>query len=351
MVEDIAILPHLTPVQEALRAEGLCSWISVPLTSHRQLIGCLNLGADTPRAFTPGHVEVAREIADLIAIAIHRKRAEEEKRLLHEQLVQAQKMEAVGTLAGGIAHEFNNINGDIIAYTDLTLEMKKLPSAARRNLEVIRSSAVGGADLTKSLLTFSRKDVGDKEAVNPRDVVDQVLKVAKQQLAIEGIELTVEHSTGVHQVMANIHMLESVVMNLIMNAKHAMLKSAVKNLTIQTGMENGRVLIRVRDTGCGIPEENLSRVFEPFFTTKGALVGGEVYDGKACGTGLGLSVSHSIVQGHGGEITVESQVGSGATFTVYLPPASTGQGERRKSERTLEGPPPYLMAGSNRALR
>jgi signal transduction histidine kinase/ActR/RegA family two-component response regulator len=274
-----------------------------------------------------GWVGVIRDITD-------RKRAEEEKRQLQEQLAHAQKMEAVGTLAGGIAHEFNNINGDIIAYLDLSLEMEELPDSIRRNLETIRSLATGGVELTKSLLTFSRKDVGEMKPAVLRDVVDRVLMIAGNQLAREGIEVAVEHGADVPMVMANTHMLESVVMNLFINARHAMLKSAKKNLTVQTGTERGRPSIRVIDTGCGIPKEDLPRVFEPFFTTKGALATGEVYDGKVHGTGLGLSMCHTIVEGHGGEITVGSEVGKGTSFVVYL----TAAPERREDHPAHEGP-------------
>jgi len=127
-------------------------------------------------------------------------------------------------------------------------------------------------------------------------------------------------------------LLTHVVMNLVINARHAMLKSPVKRLTVETGQEKERPLVRVRDTGCGIPKEDLSRVFEPFFTTKGSLASGGIYDGKAHGTGLGLSVCHSIVKGHEGEIKVRSQVGKGTTFTVYLPAARNRKTTRRVVE-------------------
>jgi signal transduction histidine kinase len=254
-----------------------------------------------------------------VRYAIERKRVEEERRQLQEQLAQAVKMEAVGTLAGGIAHEFNNINGEIIAFIDLTLEMDGLPSEARRNLEEARSSAVAGAELTKSLLAFARKDVGERKRVHLRHVVDRVLQLMEKQLVWEGITVALSHAAGVPFVLANASLLESVVMNLVINARHAMLKSHEKRLIIDTGLADGRAFMRIKDTGCGIPEANIGRIFEPFFTTKGALASGEVYDGKAHGTGLGLSVCHAIVEGHGGELTVNSQVGKGATFTVLLP--------------------------------
>jgi PAS domain S-box-containing protein len=249
-----------------------------------------------------------------------RTRAEEEKRQLQDQLAQAQKTGALGTLAGGIAHEFNNIIAAMIGYVDLTLQTEELSETARRNLEVVRTSGARGANLTKSLLAFSRRDVAERKRMNLRDVVDEVLKVMEKQLTGEGIELVVKHSMKVPPMMGNADMLASVVMNLVINARHAMTKSKVKNLAIQTGQAKGRIFLRVSDTGCGIAAEDIPRVFDPFFTTKGALAAGEVYDGKARGTGLGLSVCRNIIERHGGEITVESEVGRGTTFTVYLPP-------------------------------
>jgi PAS domain S-box-containing protein len=273
----------------------------------------------------PAILAVVRDITD-------RKRAEQEKHRLQEELAQAQKMQALGTLAGGIAHEYNNIIAAIIGYVDLTLESEELSETARRNLEVVRNSATRGANLTKSLLVFSRKDVGEKKPVNLRDVVDGILKVTAKEFTSEGIELVVKHSMRLPSVMGNASMLTSLVMNLVINARHAMLKSPIKKLTIRTGIEKAKPFIRVEDTGCGIPKEDLSRIFEPFFTTKGAFPAGEVYDGKAHGTGLGLSVCHTIVEAHRGEIKVESQVAKGTVFTVYFPPPSKGKPRRRQVE-------------------
>lgn len=280
-----------------------------------------------------------------------RKRAEEEGKRLQEQLAQAQKMEALGTLAGGIAHEYNNIIATVVGYADLTLQAEKLSESARRNLGIVRTSATRGADLTKSLLAFSRKDLGEKKPVNLKDIVEDVLKMTAEEFTSEGIELTVKHAMRVPRVLGNAQMLESVVMNLVINARHAMLKSAVKNMAIQTGVEKGRPFIRVRDTGCGIPKEDIHRIFDPFFTTKGALAAGEVFDGKVHGTGLGLSVCHSIVEGHGGEIKVKSRVGKGATFTVYLPAASRRGAPKPKSEqRRAEGVSRIMVVDDEEAI-
>jgi PAS domain S-box-containing protein len=268
---------------------------------------------------------IVRDITD-------RKKAEEERQRLQEQLAQAQKMHAVGTLAGGIAHEFNNIHGAIIGFVELTLETTELPSAARRNLQLVLNSALRGAELTDSLLAFSKGEVGSKKPVKLKDVVDDVLRMTETQLIGDRIDVIVRHSTQVPPVMGNVGLLAQVVLGLVANARHAMLKSATKKLTIQTGLVWRRAFVRVQDTGCGIPEEHIPRVFDPFFTTKGALVGGGAYDGKLHGTGLGLSVCHSIIEGHGGEIMVKSQVGRGTTFTAYLPTSPSGEAARAEAE-------------------
>jgi signal transduction histidine kinase len=251
-----------------------------------------------------------------------RKRAEEERRRLQQELAQAQKMQAVGTLAAGIAHEFNNIHGAIIGFADLTLRTEKLSSSARENLAAIVRSAVRGAELTERLLAFSTARQRHRKTIRLTNVVDEVVTVLQKQMESDGIELAVRHSTKTPRVAGDAALLEQVVMNLIANARHAMLGSQVKKLTLRTGSQMGTAFIRVADTGCGIPRENLPRIFEPFFTTKGSLAGGGAYDGKIHGTGLGLSVCHNIVKSHGGETAFKSHVGKGTTFTVYLPAAS-----------------------------
>ncbi len=281
---------------------------------------------------TERHCELLTLYASTLGHLCTRKRAESQRRDLQGQLAQAQKMQALGTLAGGVSHEYNNILASVIGYTDLALQTEDLPEGLRRNLEVVRSSAVRGADLTQSLLTFSRKEVGKKKPLDVTKAVEEVLKVTGKEFTSEGIELTVEHSSRVPPVMGDASMLKSVVMNLIINARHAMLDSKVRRLTIQTGMEGKRVFIRIADTGCGIPKKHLPRLFEPFFTTKEGLEKVSPLK-KARGTGLGLSVCHSMIEGHGGEIKVTSQEGKGTTFTIYLPAAPKHRTTRPEAER------------------
>jgi two-component system cell cycle sensor histidine kinase/response regulator CckA len=271
-----------------------------------------------------GWVSVVRDITE-------RKRAENEKQELQSQLAQSQKMEALGILAGGMAHEFNNINADVITYIDLALETGDLPISVRRKLEVARSSAVRGAEFTRSLLTFSKRDVGEKQPVSLPEIVDEILTITESELVAEGIELFVKHPPKLPPVMGNPGLLIQVVMNLVLNAKHAMLQSPVKKLAICTGLEKNGAFISVKDSGCGIPEKDIPRLWEPFFTTKRAPRNSQGHDRKMEGTGLGLSVSHSIIESHGGRIIVKSEPGKGATFKVYLPPAQFDTPIRRET--------------------
>jgi len=276
--------------------------------------------------------------------AIERKRTEREKQQLHEQLTHAQKMEALGTLAGGVAHEFNNVNAIIIGYIDLTLRSGELSSATRKNLETARTAASRAGALTRSLLTLSRKNISQRKRVNLRDIVDEVLRTTGKEFTTEGIEVVIGHSSRVPRVMGDPDLLTHVVINLAINARHALLESPVKKLTIETGVDKGRPFIRVTDTGCGIPKEAIPGVFEPFFTTKRQSGNGKVRDEKAGGTGLGLSVCNSIVEAHGGKIKVSSHVGKGTTFTVYLPSASdTERLQREIPQEQNEGAPRIMV--------
>jgi two-component system NtrC family sensor kinase len=236
---------------------------------------------------------------------------------------QVEKMRALATLARGIAHEFNNILAIIIGYVDLTVQSGEVSSSALKNLDIAQAAAVRGVALVKRLRAFVKCDAGEKKAVNLKSVVDQALRLAKNDLEEAGVKLEVGHGEDTPLVEANAALLLEVVANLIENARHAMARSAVKKLAIETGVRDGNPFVRIADTGCGIPDEDVSRIFEPFYTTKGALGSGETYDGKAHGIGLGLSICHSIVNAHGGEITVRSQVDKGTSFTVLLPAAAT----------------------------
>jgi len=244
-----------------------------------------------------------------------------DRKQMEEQLRQAQKMEAVGRLAGGVAHDFNNILASIRLEAELLEGRGDFSDDVRAALLEIRTAADRAADLTRQLLLFSRK-----QAMQPRDLDlnDVVTGVAKMLQRIIGEDVRLQLNLHSHPLMirADAGMLNQLLMNLVVNARDAMPGGG--RLIIETGERNlaaadvasiprasagRRVHLRVTDTGSGIAPDNLSRIFEPFFTTK--------EPGK--GTGLGLATVFGIVEQHGGWIAVESTVGQGTTFEVFLP--------------------------------
>ena len=244
-----------------------------------------------------------------------------EQRRLQQQLVQSQKMEAVGRLAGGIAHDFNNLLTVITSYCDLLLEDLGGDDPKREDVEQVRKAADGAAALTRQLLAFSRQQVIAPRVVNLSAVVAGVEKMLRRVIG-EDVDLVTVLDPGVGSVRADIGQLEQVLMNLAVNARDAMPtggKLTIETANVAHGPHYAReraaapvsqfVMLAVSDTGVGMDEATKARVFEPFFTTKAP--------GK--GTGLGLATVYGIVQQSGGFIWVYSEPGHGTTFKIYLP--------------------------------
>jgi CheY-like chemotaxis protein/two-component sensor histidine kinase len=230
-------------------------------------------------------------------------------------------MEAVGRLAGGIAHDFNNLLAVMLGYTTLTLSRTGDPAVVTRNLEQIRTAAERAANLTRQLLTFSRKQVLQPRVVDLGGVVAE-LHTMLERLIGEDIELVTDVARAKGHVKADRGQLEQVIVNLAVNARDAMprggrLAIAMHDVVIdaalareQPGLRLGRhVRIEVSDNGAGMEPETLGRLFEPFFSTKE----------KGKGTGLGLATVYGIVKQSGGHIAVESAPGRGTTFRIWLP--------------------------------
>ena len=239
-----------------------------------------------------------------------------------EQLVQSQKMEAVGRLAGGVAHDFNNQLTAIMGYADIL--RASLPDGDPRRGEIaeIRRAAGRAAELTRQLLAFSRKQVLRPRIVDLNDLVREMQGML-QRLIGENIRLSTLYAGGPMRVRADPAQLEQVIMNLAVNARDAMpdggrLEIVTENELAQAELPGGPFhVLRVTDTGTGMSPEVLSRLFEPFFTTKET--------GR--GTGLGLSTVYGIVQQSGGAITCRSAPGDGTTFVIRLPSTSELPGE------------------------
>jgi CheY-like chemotaxis protein len=234
------------------------------------------------------------------------------------QLRQSQKLEAIGTLAGGVAHDFNNLLTVISGFTQLAMMRIEREHPATEELRQVIDAANRAAKLTQQLLAFSRKQVLQPRVLDPRMVVDGIEPMLRRLIG-EHIELRVTHAADLAPVKVDPGQLEQVLMNLVVNARDAMPDGG--RLTIETANvfssrsgrgTSQRVALRVSDTGIGMTPEIRERIFEPFFTTKGP--------GK--GTGLGLSTVYGIVQQSGGVIDVITAPGRGTTITIELPRAN-----------------------------
>jgi PAS domain S-box-containing protein len=274
-----------------------------------------------------------------------RRAAELAKAEMEGQLRQAQKLEALGQLAGGIAHDFNNILTAIMAYAELTGMDAEKPEEVRKHIAQVRAAGGRAKELVKRILAFSRQQQHERKPVRLQAVIVEALKLLRSTLpSTIAIETRIEDDAPV--TLSDAAQIHQVMMNLCTNAAHAMgeqpgrLTVALEGVMIEAGMHAelrpGRhARLTVGDTGHGMPPEVLKRIFEPFFTTKGPTEG----------TGLGLPVVHGIVKDHDGVITVESRVGQGTTFRVFLPEHADGvcaqadDGERKlprgRGERIL----------------
>jgi CheY-like chemotaxis protein len=231
-------------------------------------------------------------------------------------------MQAIGTLAGGIAHDFNNILAAILGFAEMIAEDAIPGSAEQRRIEVLQKAAFRGRDLVKEILAFSQQTSHEKEPIALREVVEEVLKLLRPALP-STIAIETRISTVESVILADSTQIHQILMNLCTNAAHAMRdKGGLLEISLEDALfsldtpvpnpcmkSTDYVKLSVRDTGCGMETETLTRIFDPFFTTKEP---GE-------GTGLGLSVLHGIVRDHDGCVLVDSKPENGSTFHVYLP--------------------------------
>ncbi|NVN91312.1 MAG: PocR ligand-binding domain-containing protein [Desulfuromonadales bacterium] len=273
------------------------------------------------------YAKLTRMVSSLSYSSIKESRMLNERIHLEEQLRQSQKMEAVGQLAGGVAHDFNNILQVISGYGNLLLMDSTLDDRKKEQIDHILSASEKAAQLTKGLLAFSRRQVMTFTPVNLNDVIEHVKKFLVRVIG-EDIHLKTIPSEITVKVCVDIGQMEQVLINLATNSRDAMQKGGL--LTIETGfhsveasniheagsVEPGRyAVVTVSDTGSGMDQETCKRIFEPFYTTK------EV--GK--GTGLGMAIVYGIVKQHNGFINVYSELGQGTTFRIYIPVYEDGQ--------------------------
>ena len=269
----------------------------------------------------------ARRLSALVRDVSERRRMEDQNRDVSQQVLQAEKLAALGQTVSGVAHELNNPLATILTWSE-RLAARPLDPATKRGVETILGEAERAAKIVRNLLTFSRKRHTTRTMVDVNQVVRETLALRAYEQRVSNITTLDGLATGLPRVFADPHHLKQVLLNLVINAEQAMLSAHGRGtLVTRSWLEAERdvVVLELNDDGPGMPDEVQPKIFDPFFTTKAV--------GK--GTGLGLSVAYAIVQDHGGQLRVESAAGGGTSFFIELPAGGEG---RPAAERVPEQP-------------
>ena len=314
-VEDLVHDPRLS-ISAGLEQHGIRSMIMVGLGMREQPFGVLAAYNRAPRHFTHEEKRVLTSLAHQTAVALEKARlyAELQNNLqrLREtqaQLIQADKLKALGTLLSGMAHELNNPLSTIRLSVQLIRRTSAVDTAVARRLEVIDTACTRSSRIISDLLAFARRRSPERGRVDINDVIRSTLRLQRPQLELNKTRVATTFEPT-PPIWADAHQIQQVFLNLFSNAIHAMTATDVERvLTVRSLHRGSEVMVEVEDRGPGIAAEHLGRIFDPFFTTKGT----------GAGTGLGLSLSIGIIEAHGGRIDVDNVPGAGARFTVRLP--------------------------------
>ncbi len=264
-----------------------------------------------------------------LAGSIHVAKDINNEKLLQQQLIQSEKLSAIGELISGIAHELNNPLTGVMGYSQLLQLREDLDSRAKENLHKINNLALRCQKIVQNLLSFARKQKPERTMTDVNEILEKTVELRSYEFQVNNIEIHRNLDRSLPKTIADAHQLQQVFLNILTNAEQAMLETNGRGtLTIRTktDTEKSHIIVEIKDDGPGIPESHLNRIFDPFFTTK------EV--GK--GTGLGLSLSYGMIKEHGGNIYVRSLPNKGSTFFVELPIIANLQDEAGSSQETPE---------------
>ena len=321
IIEDILGHPFWKGFKPALEAGLRACWSQPILSADDELLGTFAIYYRVPRSPDEEEIGLLESAAHLASIAIGRVRGEQRRRHLEDQLRHMQRIEAIGQMAGGIAHDFNNLLTPILAFADLICRDLPHDAPQRRMAESILRAAHKAKDLTQKLLSFGRRQMLNTQPLDLNEVIHSFHEILRRTIR-ENIEIRMGLAPGGAAILADRGQIEQILLNLAVNAQDAIEGNG--SISIETGhvllddeyarrhpgMRSGpHVLLAFADNGCGMDDETLSHIFEPFFTTKQV--------GR--GTGLGLATVYGVVKQHEGYIAVDSHVGRGTTFTIYLP--------------------------------
>ena len=321
-----------SPLYRSIKGWDAGSELCVPLKDGERVIGLMDIESSSKNAFGQNDFMALESLAGILSSVVSNadqyQRSQETVRQLQQtqqelqtriaaqleaerRLIQAEKLAAVGEMAAGIAHELNNPLTTVTGFTELVLDDLPEDGANRPDLELVLREARRARDVVRRLLDFSRRSESERTRVDLNELLDDVLSLTNHLMHTSGVQLEVTLGKSLPWVSVDRNQMKQVFLNLFHNALQAMPTGGQLFVRTGTRQRGGRkwVITSVMDTGTGITSEHQERIFEPFFTTK---------SGQG-GTGLGLSVSYGIVSDHGGEIEVESEVGKGTNFTVWLP--------------------------------
>lgn len=317
------------PYVEDIMEEGLVSSVYIPLVAKDKAVGALCVSSYTEFRFSTDFVDFLTAVGNQIGVAMENanlyeglKEAYQELRKTQEQLIRTEKLASLGKLAATIAHEINNPLSVVLTYTKLMKNMLKRGSFSpkrlsdiSRFLDTMESETARCGEIVRNLLAFARHSTLNVAEHRVEEIIQRTVALVAHDLEMREMRLRCACEPGLPLVRCDFRQIQQALLNLMMNAVEAMEKGGLLSLQAQKGDREGFLILSVSDTGCGIPEENLSQIFEPFFTTKE----------EAKGVGLGLAVVYGIITRHGGSIEVESRVGEGTTFRIYLPCVSGPQ--------------------------
>lgn len=328
LINDVTESPFYRPIPHWDAGSEMC----VALKEGDKILGVIDVESQRKNAFSQNDLLVLESLGGIVSSAISSagqyqklqatvdqlRAAREElqeriaaQHIAESKLVQAAKLAAVGEMAAGIAHELNNPLTSVSGFTELVLEDLPGDSSIRNDLELVLRESQRARGVVRRLLDFARQSESVRVRSDINEIMTDVLALVNHLLRTSGVQLTTQFTEGIPWISVDRNQTKQVILNLIHNALHAMPTGGDLQIKTDCRERKGKswLTISLKDTGIGIAPENIQRVFEPFFTTRS----------KDGGTGLGLSVSYGIIADHGGVIEVESEVGKGSIFTIWLP--------------------------------